>query len=97
MTQKMRDDEFDGLLTRALRMESAPAGLQQRLLNQQQQKAGSGSWLVAFLSPTRMAASAAVLSLMIGFAFGWGNSAAVAEQDLDIASVLYAANDVGDF
>lgn len=97
MTQKMRDDEFEGLLGRALRLEAAPTGLQQRLLHQRQ-AAGRGSWLVAFVSPARMAASAAILSLMMGFALGWGNSTASAdEQDLDITSVLYAANDVGDF
>jgi len=98
MTQKMRDDEFEGLLGRALRLEPAPQGLQQRLLNQRGPGAVRGSWLLALVSPARMAASAAVLSLMMGFALGWGNSTASAEeQELDISSVLYAANDVGDF
>ena len=98
MTQKMRDDEFEGLLGRALHLEAAPAGLQQRLLTRRGQSSWQGSWLLAFISPARIAASAAVLSLMLGFALGWGNSTASADtQDLDVASVLYAANDVGDF
>lgn len=98
MTQKMRDDEFEGLLGRALRSEPAPAGLQQRLLKPRNQSSWQSSWLIAFVSPGRLAASAAILSLMMGFALGWGNSTASADgQDLDVASVLYAANDVGDF
>lgn len=102
MTKKLRDDEFEGLLGRALRMEPAPASLEQRLLGQGilgrgLQQVTRSSWLVAFISPARIAASAALLSLLMGFAMGWGNASLADEQDGEIAAVLYAANDVGDF
>lgn len=95
MTQRMQDDDFEALLGRALRVEAAPPGLQQRVRSARSQS--RGSWILALVSPGRIAASAAILSLMLGFALGWGNTAAVEDQDMDLAAVLYAANDVGDF
>ncbi len=93
MTRHMQDEEFEALLGRALRIETAPTGIAERL--------GAGprrdNWIMALLSPSRMAASAAMLSLVLGFALGWGNAPVADEQDLDMAAVLYAANDVGDF
>ena len=55
MTKRMQDDEFEALLGRALRVEAAPAGIAERL------GAGPrrGTWFMALLSPSRMAASAA--------------------------------------
>jgi len=94
MTKHLRDDEFETLLGQALRMEAAPTHLAQRIDGL---SAGRGSWLMTLLSPARMAASAAILSLAMGFALGWGNASPSDEQDLDVASVLYAANDVGEF
>lgn len=94
MTKHMRDDEFEALLGRALKMEAAPTHLAQRI---DMPAASRGLWLTAFLSPARMAASAAILSLLMGFAMGWGNAGVGDEQDLDVTSVLYAANDVGGF
>jgi hypothetical protein len=91
----MRDDEFEALLGRALRMETPPAHLAERI--EGGVAAGRGMWLMALLSPARMAASAAILSLLMGFAMGWGNAIPSDEQELDVASVLYAANDVGEF
>ena len=93
MTQRMQDDEFEALLGRALRIEAAPAGIAERLGAGPQR----GTWLMALLSPSRMATSAAMLSLVLGFALGWGNATVPDDQDLDMAAVLYAANDVGDF
>ena len=94
MTKHMQDDEFEALLGQALRIEAAPAHLAQRI---DRADSGRGFWLMALLSPARMAASAAILSLAMGFAMGWGNAGPGDEQDLDVASVLYAANDVGEF
>lgn len=94
MTKHMRDDEFEALLGQALKMEAAPAHLAQRIDGM---GASRGSWLMALLSPARMAASAAILSLLMGFAMGWGNATTGDEQELDVSSVLYAANDVGEF
>lgn len=94
MTERMRDDEFEALLGRALKIEPAPAALAERL---DRGAPRGGSWLVALLSPSRMAASAAVLSLLTGFALGWGNAAVSEEQDLDVVASLYAANDIGEF
>jgi hypothetical protein len=93
MIQRMQNDAFEALLGRALRIEAAPADLAQRLDSGPRR----GNWMLALISPARMAASAAVLSLLMGFALGWGNTSAADDQDLDIAAVLYAANDVGDF
>lgn len=98
MKQRMQDDEFEALLGRALRIEKAPAGLEQRVRKARHQ----GHWFMwlvspALISPGRIAASAAILSLMMGFALGWGNTSATEDQDLDMAAILYAANDVGDF
>jgi hypothetical protein len=90
----MRDDEFEALLGRALKIEAAPAHLGQSIDGM---GAARGSWLMAMLSPARMAASAAIVSLLMGFAMGWGNATTSDEQELDVASVLYAANDVGEF
>lgn len=94
MTRRMQDDAFETLLGNALRIEAAPTDLAQRL---DAGGARSGSWLMALLSPARMAASAAILSLAMGFALGWGNAAVSEEQDLDVVASLYAANDVGEF
>ena len=94
MTKHMRDDEFEALLGQALRVEAAPAHLAQRIDGT---AGGRSVWLMAMLSPARMAASAAILSLLMGFAMGWGNAPTGDEQELDVASVLYAANDVGEF
>ena len=94
MTQKMQDDDFEALLGRALRMEVAPPGLQQRVRNAQNQS--RGSWFLALVSPARIAAGAAILSLVMGFALGWDNTAIIDDQDMDLAAVLYAANDTGD-
>lgn len=94
MTKHLRDDEFEALLGQALRIEAAPAHLAQRI---DRTGAGRGMWLMALLSPARMAASAAILSLLMGFAMGWGNAVPSDDQELDVASVLYAANDVGEF
>ena len=95
MTKHMRDDEFETLLGQALRIEAAPAHLAQRIDGTASR--GRGVWLMALLSPARMAASAAILSLLMGFAMGWGTAVTGDEQELDVASVLYAANDVGEF
>lgn len=94
MTKHMRDDEFEALLAQALKIEAAPAHLAQRI---DMPNAARGFWLTALLSPARVAASAAVLSLLMGFALGWGNASPGDEQDLDMASALYAANDIGEF
>ncbi|MBI2256667.1 MAG: hypothetical protein HYU58_18745 [Proteobacteria bacterium] len=94
MTKHMRDDEFEALLGRALTIEAAPAHLVELI---DAPAARGRFWLTAFLSPARMAASAAILSLLMGFAMGWGNANLSDGQDLDVASVLYAANDVGEF
>ncbi len=99
MTNKMQDDEFESLLEHSLRMEAAPAGLAQRIDAKAalRRPRSGGFWLMALLSPARMAASAAVFSLVLGFAMGWGNAPVSEEQDVYLASALYAANDVGDF
>lgn len=94
MTKHMRDEDFEALLSRALKIEAAPQYLSQRM---DQASRGAGPWLMALWSPTRMAACAAILSLMMGFAMGWGVSMPNDEQDVDMASALYAANDVGEF
>jgi len=94
MTKHMRDDEFEALLAQALKIEAAPSHLAQHI---NMSNAARGFWLTAFLSPARVAACAAVLSLLMGFALGWGNASPSDEQDLDMASVLYAANDIGEF
>lgn len=94
MTMHMRDDAFEDLLARALKIEGAPAHLSQRI---DSLSTGRAFWLMALFSPARMAASAAILSLLTGFAMGWGSSTLADEQDLDMASALYAANDIGEF
>jgi hypothetical protein len=94
MTGEMRDDEFEALLARALKVEQAPADLAQRLAFS---RPTHGRWLMALLSPGRMAASAAILSLLTGFALGWGNATTAGEEDIDVVASLYAANDVGEF
>jgi hypothetical protein len=99
MNERLQDDEFEAVLSRALRLETASAALAQRVRNTQMQERipTQGSWLVAFLSPGRMAAGAAILSLMIGFALGWINTIATDDPETDMAAVVYAANDVGEF
>ncbi|WP_374377835.1 hypothetical protein [Dongia sp.] len=99
MTKQLRDDEFEALLGRSLRMEAAPAPLAQRVdaLARRSARAGGGGWFMTFLSPARVAASAAILSLTMGFAMGWGNATTSEEQDIYLASALYASNDLGDF
>ncbi len=94
MTRRMQDDAFETLLGNALKIEAVPPALAQRL---DAGGARSGFWLMALLSPARMAASAAILSLAMGFALGWGNASVSDEQDLDVVASLYAANDVGEF
>ncbi len=94
MTKYLRDDAFEDLLGRALKIEAAPVHLARRIDGLH---TGRAFWLAALFSPARMAASAAILSLLIGFAMGWGNSTFNDEQDLDMASALYAANDIGEF
>lgn len=93
MTQKMRDDEFDALLGRALSMEAAPVSLERRVLNARH----DGFWFLVLVSPGRLAASAAILSLLIGFVLGWSNTIVAEDQGLDMSAVLYAANDAGGF
>lgn len=94
MTGQMRDEEFEALLQSALRIEAAPPALARRL------DAGGprrGLWLMALMSPARLAASAAVLSLLTGFLLGWGNATVNDEQDFDLVASIYTANDVGEF
>ena len=99
MTKNLRDDEFEALLGRSLRLEAAPDGLAQRIdaLAQRSAQKSGGNWFMMFLSPARMAASAAILSLAMGFAMGWGNATVSEEQDIYLANALYASNDLGDF
>jgi hypothetical protein len=95
MTRHMRDDDFETLLGRALKLEPAPHDLAERLLRKQ--PAPRAPWFLAIVSPARIAASAAILSLLMGFAMGWGNASVADDQVTEVAAVLYAANDTGDF
>jgi hypothetical protein len=94
MTEPMRDDEFEALLARALKAEEAPADLAQRL---EHRRPGRGQWLIALMNPGRVAAGAAILSLLAGFALGLGNATVGGEDEVDVVASLYAANDVGEF
>lgn len=94
MSGKMRDDEFEALLGHALRKQAAPAGLQERVLRQA--TVVKPHWLVAFLSPARIAAGAGMLSLFLGFALGAGNAAVAEDTDTSMAVALYVADDIGD-
>lgn len=95
MSRQMRDDEFEALLGHALRERSAPAGLQERILRNAPARLKQ-HWLVAFLSPARVAACAGLLSLSLGFALGAGNAAVAEDSDTSMAVALYAADDLGD-
>jgi hypothetical protein len=99
MNERLQDDEFEAVLSRGGGPGSPSAAIGQRGGKKQMQERipTQGSWLVAFLSPGRMAAGAAILSLMIGFALGWINTIATDDPETDMAAVVYAANDVGEF
>jgi hypothetical protein len=94
MNRKMRDDEFEALLGHALKAEAAPASLMQRMLHQR--AVAKPHWLMAFLSPARIAACAGLMSLSLGFALGAGNAAVAEDTDTTMAAALYIADDIGD-
>jgi hypothetical protein len=94
MNQQMRDDDFEGLLSRALQPQAAPAGLHDRLMNSA--RADRSPWFALFLSPAKIAAGAGILSLVLGFALGAGNATVAEDTDVNMAVALYAANDLGD-
>jgi|ABSN01.1.fsa_nt_gi hypothetical protein len=90
---KMGDEAFEALLGAALRVEAAPPSLQQRI-------AAIGvpnRWLLALVSPLRAIALAGVLSLLLGFAWGWNSSATGGEEDLDMAGMFYVDAGIGEF
>lgn len=94
MNRKMRDDEFEALLGHALRERAAPAGLQERVLRQT--RVAKPNWVIALLSPARIAACAGLLSLSLGFALGVSNAAVAENSDTSMAVALYVADDLGD-
>ncbi|WP_374651458.1 hypothetical protein [Dongia sp.] len=94
MTGRMRDEEFEALLESALGVEAAPPALARRLDRAAPRR---GIWLMALMSPARMAASAALLSLLTGFVLGWGNASVSDEQEFDVVASIYTANDVGEY
>lgn len=93
MNRHMQDEAFEALLGSALRAEAAPAGLSDRINRAVQPR--QPRWLMVMLSPSRLAACAGVLSLLLGFALG-ANSAVMAD-DLagDMTVAVYAADDLG--
>lgn len=93
MTPRMRDDEFEAVLGRALRPEVAPAGLSERIQHASRRR--QPHFLAVLLSPGRIAAGAGILSLLMGFALGAGNSVMADELDGDITVAVYAADDLG--
>lgn len=95
MTRRMRDDEFEAVLGRALRPEAASAGLSERILHAARRR--PPHWLAVMLSPGRIAACAGVLSLLMGFALGAGNSVMADDLTDDMTVAVYAADDLGGF
>jgi hypothetical protein len=95
MTPRMRDDEFEAVLGRALRPEVAPAGLKERILGST--RARQPHWLMVMLSPARITACAGVLSLLMGFALGASNAVMADDFDGDLTVAVYADADLGGF